>query len=141
MSLLYALNRLLHRFRYPVSMPDDLANDLGVSITSNPSFGDFIEYLKISANRPTKLWKMMPRYQAERRFQSALKKEVFPGSTFFSYSFQHSWLLVVLHFDAQSRLRRLHVQCPSSIDKKSFDIPLDEAVALELTHPLNSSIH
>lgn len=141
MSVLYALNRLFNRFRYPFSMPDDLASDLGVSIVPGMSFEGFLEHLKFSANHPTKLWKFMPRYQAERRFQSAIKKEVFPSSTFFSYSFHQSWLLLVLHFDGQSRLRRLHVQCPSSIAKKSFDLSLDEAVALDLVHPLNSSIH
>jgi hypothetical protein len=125
-----SLSRLLNRFRYPVSMPDDVARDLGFRLPNTLSFTDFLKALSSTTYRPTRLWKMMPRYRAEMMFKSALKKEVFPTSTLFSYSFKKSWLVFALYFDDQSRLRRLFVQCPSCVAQKSFDIPLDEELIL-----------
>ena len=130
MTLMDSLTRLLSRFRYPVSMPEDVAHDLGFHLPNTLSFCDFLKLLGTSQYRPTKLWKLMPRELAETSFETALKKENFKSSSLFSYYFNKSWLVFALYFDENSRLRRLHLQCPSCVTVKSFDIPLDEEFVL-----------
>lgn len=130
MALLEALTRLISRFRYPVSMPEDVAHDLGFHLPNTLSYSDFLSLLNTTQYRPTRLWKMMPRELAEATFQSALKKESFKSSALFSYYFNKSWLVFALYFDEDSRLRRVYLQCPSCVSMKSFDIPLDEEFVL-----------
>ncbi|MCH9609057.1 MAG: hypothetical protein S4CHLAM45_08180 [Chlamydiales bacterium] len=130
MTMLNAFTRLVSRFRYPVSMPEDVAQDLGLLLPNTLSYCDFLSLLNTAQYRPTKLWKMMPRELAEMTFKSALKREEFRSSTLFSYYFNKSWLVFALYFDEDSKLRRLHLQCPSCVSVKSFDILLDEEFVL-----------
>ncbi len=130
MTLLTSLTRLISRFRYPVSLPEDVAHDLGFHLPNMLSFCDFLRLLQSDEYRPTRLCKFMQREDAEKRFGSALKKESFKSSSLFSYYFNKSWLVFALYFDEHDRLRRLHMQCPSCVTVKSFDIPLDEEMVL-----------
>ncbi|MBS0623955.1 MAG: hypothetical protein JSS62_04955 [Verrucomicrobia bacterium] len=130
MVIFKSVTKLIHRFRYPGSMPEDVAHDLGYHLSNTMAFSEFLQVLGSSSYRPTRLWKMMPRPLAEMAFTYALKKETFRYSTLFSYSFNHGWLVFALYFDEHSRLRRLFVQCPSCISQKSFDIFLDEEMIL-----------
>lgn len=130
MTLIDSLTRLISRFRYPVSMPEDVAHDLGFRLSNTLSFCDFLELLNTAQYRPTKLWKLMPREQAEATFQSALKKENFKSISLFSYYFNNGWLVFALYFDENSKLRRLYLQSPSCVTAHSFDIPLDEELVL-----------
>lgn len=128
--ILESLTRLMSRLRYPGSMPEDVSRDLGYRLSNELTFNEFLQVLASSSYRPTRLWKMMPRSLAESAFNSALKKETFGTSTLFSYAFNKGWLVFALYFDAESRLRRLYVQCPSCASEKSFDILLDEELIL-----------
>ena len=130
MTLVDSITRLISRFRYPVSMPEDVAHDLGFHLPNTLNFCDFVDLLNMAQYRPTKLWKMMPREQAEATFQSALKKENFKSISLFSYYFNKGWLVFALYFDEKSKLRRMSLQCPSCIDSKGFDISLDEELVL-----------
>ncbi len=130
MTLMDSLTRLISRFRYPVSMPEDVAHDLGFHLPNTLCYRDFLKLLSSAQYRPTKLWKMMPRELAEATFQSALKKENFKSSSLFSYYFNKSWLVFALYFDEDHRLRRLYLQCPSCVSVNSFDILLDEEFVL-----------
>lgn len=127
MQLLENLSRLVCRFRYPVSLPEDVANDLGMHLPNSLKLHDFIELLSSPQNRPKNLHKLMPREQAEEAFGSALKKESFKSCSLFSYDFNKNWLVIALYYDENERLRRLHLQCPACADLDGFDIPLDEA--------------
>jgi len=126
MSLVKSLTRLINRFRYPASMPEDIAQDLGYHFSNALTFQELLQILSSSAYRPEHLWRMMPRPLAEMTFRYALKKETFHSSTLFSYSFHHGWLVFALYFDEHARLRRLFVQCPACVAQKNFDIFLDE---------------
>lgn len=123
MQLLQGLARLVSRFRYPVSLPEDVGKDLGTHCSNLLRFHDFLALLSDSDYRPTTLRRLMPRQQAERSFQSALKREIFHSCSLFSYYFHKRWLVITLYFDKESRLRRLHLTYPDR-DKEGFDIPL-----------------
>jgi len=124
MTLLASISRFMSRFRHPVSLPEDVANDIGISVSNNLNFNEFLNYLSSLHCRPTKLRKYMPREEAEALFHSALKKENFAYNTFFSYYFDKGWLVLALYYDREGRLRRLNVQCPLDSKISSCDLPL-----------------
>lgn len=126
MLLLEALTRLMSRFRYPVSLPEDVARDLGMNLPNTLTFNEFLKILASPQQRPSKLKKYMTRKQAEMAFGSALKKEFFKSSSLFSYYFNKGWLVFALYYDECSRLRRIYLQCPSTSSIDGFDLPLDE---------------
>lgn len=118
--------RLISRFRYPVSLPEDVAHDLGMYLPNTLNFKEFLQLLASPHQRPAKLRKYMPRCLAEGAFQSALKKETFGSCSLFSYYFNKGWLVFTLYFDESSRLRRIHLQCPACVSIEGFDLPMDE---------------
>ena len=117
-------HRLVARFRYPVSLPEDITTDLGCSLPKISNFFAFIESL--SNLCPKKLYKFMSKREAESSFCCALKKETFQSTTFFSYFFNQGWIVIALHFDEKERLRRVYVQCPADHVKEGFDISLPD---------------
>lgn len=130
MQLLESLSRLISRFRYPVSLPEDVARDLGMQLSNSLHFDAFLRILSSPHQRPTKLRRYMPRHQAENAFASALKKESFGRSSLFSYYFNRGWLVFTLYYDEKSRLRRIYLQCPAAESIEGFDLPLEEEVPL-----------
>ena len=110
MKVLKPLLHLFIRYRYPVSMPEDVAADLGLNASNSLSFKEFIKYLTDPRHRPTKLTRFMPREQAEEIFRLALRKEKFQQNSVFSYHFKGGWMEFILQFDEQSRLRRLYIR-------------------------------
>jgi len=110
MKVLRPLLHLLVRLRYPVSMPEDVAADLGLNITNSLNFKEFMCCLTDPSRRPTKLTRFMPRDQAEDTFRLAKRKERFQHNSLFSYHFKGGWIEFVLQFDEQSRLRRLYIR-------------------------------
>lgn len=124
MSLKESFSRLICRFRYPVSLPEDVANDIGIPISNSLEFKDFLQLLSSLNCRPTKLRKFMPRCEAEAAFKSALKKENFKSITFFSYYFTKGWVIFALYFDEKGRLRRLNLQYPSALKAGGCDLYL-----------------
>lgn len=126
MHFLESLTRLVSRFRYPVSLPEDVAHDLGMSLPNTLNFQEFLKLLSSPHHRPTKLRKFMSRRRAEQTFELALKKESFHSSSLFSYYFNKSWLVIALYFDEQDRLRRVYLQCPACEAFDGFDLTLEE---------------
>ncbi len=110
MKVFKPLLQLFVRFRYPVSMPEDVAADLGINITNSLNFQEFMSCLIDPRYRPTKLTRFMPRDQAEDIFRLARRKERFPQNSLISYYFKGGWMEFVLQFDEQSRLRRLYIR-------------------------------
>lgn len=110
MKVLEPLLHLFVRFRYPVSMPEDVAADLGLAFTNSLNFKEFMDCLTDPRHRPTKLTRFMPREQAEEIFHLAKRKERFSHDSLFSYLFKGGWIEFFLQFDEQSRLRRLYVR-------------------------------
>ncbi|MBS0634400.1 MAG: hypothetical protein JSR37_02935 [Verrucomicrobia bacterium] len=107
MQFFAAIERMLIRFRYPVSLPEDVAHSLGVEIDNCIGFKNFLNACRLS--RPTRIAKFMPRMEAERAFHGALRKERFSSSSLYSFYFNQGWLEFELQFDANSLLRRVYV--------------------------------
>lgn len=122
MKVLNPLFRLLVRFRYPVSTPEDVATDLGLNMNNDLTFEQFMSCLIDPCYRPTKLAKFMPRDKAEDIFQLALRKEKFKQNSLFSYYFNGGWMEFMLQFDEQSRLRRLYIRHKDL--KQKYEIPI-----------------
>lgn len=101
---------LFIRFRYPFSMPEEVAADLGLELSNKWTFQEFMSYLISSQCRPKKLIKFMPRERAEALFRKALRKEIFRHNSLFSYYFNGGWMEFILQFDEQARLRRLYIR-------------------------------
>lgn len=131
MQLLESLTRLICRFRYPVSLPEDVAHDLGMHLPNTLNFQEFLYLLSSPYQRPAKLRKYMSRTLAESTFESALKKESFRSCSLFSYYFNKGWLVFALYFDEDGRLRRIYLQCPACEPIDGFDLPLDEEILAE----------
>lgn len=119
MQLLVNFSRFINRFRYPVSLPEDVAGDLGMDLPNHINFEELLR--RLSENSPKTLWKKMSRYAAESAFQSSLKKEIFRSTSLFSYYFSQGWIVITLYFDENNSLRRLYVQTPHT---EGFDLQL-----------------
>lgn len=104
------LCRFLLRFRYPVSLPEEIAEALGVPLSNYLTYDEFVNRLACPNCRPTRLKKFMPREKAEEAFQGALRKEHFREKSLYSYYFNEGWIEFILQFDDQSRLRRIYLQ-------------------------------
>lgn len=122
MKLLNPLYRLFWRFRYPVSMPEEVARDLGLGFSNFLTFKEFVGCLVHPMACPNNLKKFMPRCQAEEVFRSARRKEKFTHNSLYSYYFSEGWMEFILQFDEQSRLRRLYIQHKDL--KRKVEIPL-----------------
>lgn len=110
MKLINFLCYVFHRFRYPVSLPEEIAIDLGITTSNFLTFKEFVNQLTNRTCRLQRLSRFMPREEAEAVFQSALRKEKFKGDSLFSYYFHEGWLEFILQFDEHSRLRRIYLQ-------------------------------
>lgn len=125
------LYRFFIRFRYPVSLPEDIAHALGVETSNLLTFNEFVTQLTSSDCRPTKLTKFMPRKTVEDAFNGALRKERFNGKSIFSYYFNEGWMEFVLLFDEQSRLRRIYIQHKLIEQEEGVEIPLNKEKSRE----------
>lgn len=110
MNPLKYLSHLFVRFHYPLSTPEDVANDLGLQCSNLVTFQEFICYLTSPHHCLTKLVRFMPREAAEEIFRLALRKEKFSQNSLFSYCFKGGWVEFVLQFDEKARLRRLYIR-------------------------------
>lgn len=110
MKALHFFYRLFIRFRYPVSLPEEIAESLGVEMSNSLTFDQCVSFLTSSTCQPTRICKYMPRQQVEDAFNSAQRKECFKHNSLYSYYFNEGWLEFILHFDDRSRLRRIYLQ-------------------------------
>lgn len=124
MKFIDLFSSLVVRFRYPVSLPEDIAKALGLKLSNRVCFDEFVSQLTNPQIRPTKLTKFMPRDLAELAFQNAPRKECFKKNTLCSYYFNEGWLEFALEFDELSRLRRIYIH--------HRKISMDQGVELRL---------
>ena len=144
MQLLENFSRLLSRFRYPVSLPEDVAGDLGLVLPNTLPFKEFVRILASPSSSPANLRKWMPRFKAEAFFQSAVRREIFKSNSLFSYKFTQGWVVIALYFNEDALLTRLFLQCPAH----ELDLPLEEDhllyhaenVAISSLHALRKKI-
>jgi hypothetical protein len=126
MKTLDHLYRFFLRFRYPVTLPENIAEALGVQMSNFLTFKEFVHHLSSPSFRPTRLKKYMTREKAEEAFDGALRKEHFKQKTLFSYYFSEGWMEFVLHFDDQSRLRRIYLQHKQIPQEGGIEIHLNK---------------
>ena len=124
MDIFQHFYHFLHRLRYPASLPEEVANALGVPLANTATFEEFVNQLTNPESRPKTLVKFMRREKAEAAFHNALRKEKFQHSTHFSFYFNEGWVEFILLFDEECRLRRLYLQ--------HKEIPSDEGVEIPL---------
>jgi hypothetical protein len=117
--------RFFLRFRYPVSVPEDIACALGVDLSCHLTFEEFVNRLQCPNFRPTRLKKYMPRELAEDAFSSALRVDRFGQKSLFSYYFNEGWMEFILQFDEDARLRRIYLQHKCIHDDRGLEIPLN----------------
>jgi len=132
MQFFSAVRNMLIRFRYPVSLPEDVASSLGVDIENSIEFQNFLT--KCHASRPTRLTKFMPRMEAERAFHTALRKEKFSSSSLYSFYFNEGWLEFELQFDANSLLRRVYLHHKLITGAIELNLMIDEQSLLRITN-------
>lgn len=112
------------RFRYPVSMPSEVADALGIELPSEYTLEELIKQLLEAKSQPKALIKYMKREIAENRFQNAVKKERFNQKPLISYYFNQGWVEFMLQFDDEARLRRLYLYHYSAGTPQGVEIPL-----------------
>lgn len=119
-----SIQRLFTRLRYPVSLPEEVAEALGIELPNTLSFSELVARLSHLSSPPTTLHRFMLREKAEESFVKAPKVERFCTTTLFSYYFYEGWLEFILRFDDEGRLRRLYLQHKS--------LPADDGVEIAL---------
>lgn len=124
LPFLESLLRFIMRFRYPVSLPQELSDALGIQIPNTLSFNRLLQSVAVPKEGIANLHRFMPRNQAEKLFDSAVRKERFRQHSLYSYYFDGAWMEFVLHFDNSERLRRLYVQ-HKDLDWDGIELPLD----------------
>lgn len=133
-----AVYRFFIRFRYPVTLPEDIAEALGIAISNFLTFEEFVLCLTSPSCRPTRLSRFMPREKAEAAFNKAQRKERFQQQTLISYYFSEGWMEFILQFDEQSRLRRIYIQHKHIEKEYGIEIPLNTRAENSLNHSLKS---
>lgn len=126
MQLLNWFYHAILRLRYPVSLPEEIATDLGIMASNFLTFDELVCQLTSMSCRPKKLKRFMLREKAEAAFDSAQRKEKFRRSSLFSYYFHEGWLEFYLHFDEHSRLRRMYLQHKNVAGEQGIEIPLHQ---------------
>jgi len=122
--------RLWARFRYPVSLPEDLSNALGLAFSNCMTFDEIISKLTHPSTTLIRLKKFMDREEAEEAFESAYKKDRFSKNSLFSYYFNEGWIEFILYFDDESRLRRIYFQHKMIEQDEGIELALcKEAIA------------
>ncbi|NGX42820.1 MAG: hypothetical protein K940chlam7_01108 [Chlamydiae bacterium] len=124
MKALDHFSRFFLRFRYPVTLPEDIAIALGVDVSNYQTFTELVRCLESPDCCPTRLEKYMPRHEAENAFAGAQRKDCFKRSSLFSYYFSEGWMEFSLEFDPESRLRRVYIYHKEIQNERGIEIHL-----------------
>ena len=125
-EIVRSIFKLLLRFRYPVSLPEEVIDALGIDASHSINFQEFMEVLSNPRSNPKNLSRFMPRRKAEALFAAAVRKERFRYESLYSFYFSESWVEFVLHFDNDSRLRRLYIQHKDLCEEGGVELLLQD---------------
>lgn len=120
-------SRLFLRFRYPVTLPEDIAKALGIHVSNYVTFDEFFSTLTSPECHPTNIKKFMPRHEVEFAFTNAQRKEHFRQMSLYSYYFSEGWIEFKLEFDSNSLLRRIYIQHRNIQDERGIELQLASA--------------
>ncbi len=126
LKLFKTIERTFLRLRYPVSLPEDIADALGVSLSNYMSFKDFVASLSEPLSAPKRLSRFMPREIAENVFCNAVRQEKFSERTLISYQFPEGWVEFILQFDRESRLRRIYLLHKEIASDQGIELALSD---------------
>ena len=126
LKLFKTIERTLLRFRYPVSLPEEVSEALGVPLSNYMSFKDLVKTLSEPLSSPKRLSRFMPRHVAENVFCNAAKQERFCEKTLISYHFPEGWVEFILQFDRESRLRRVYLLHKDIASDQGIELSLSE---------------
>jgi len=129
MNLVASAQNLFVRFRYPVSLPQDIGSALGVPLTNFIRFNDMLEFLLSDKCKATKLSRFMTRDKAEKAFDKAQRKDIFHRSSLYSFYFTQGWLEFDLHFDEHALLRRVYIHHKAISHPDGYELVLDNATS------------
>lgn len=127
MGTLDCFSRFFLRFRYPVTLPEDIAQALGITVSNSIKFDELIKKLTSPDCCPTKLKKFMNRSEVEEAFCAAQRKEHFKQISLFSYYFSEGWVEFKLEFDSDSLLRRMYIQHRLIKNERGIELILSTA--------------
>lgn len=129
--------RLISRLKHPVSLPEEVAFDLGIVLSNRLNYQQLTDLFRQEKLIPSKLHRFMSRQLAEQSFVHAVKIERFCRESHFSYCFDGNWIDFTLHFDQNDQLRRLYVHCCGmAIDEQQeIDLMVKTPIAA-YSHPL-----
>jgi len=116
--------RFFARFRYPVTLPEDVAESLGIKVSNFLSYNELIKKISTCESNPLRLARLMPRNEAESAFQHATCIERFGAKTLVSYYFSEGWVGFVLQFDSQMQLRRIYLRHKEIEEEEGVEINL-----------------
>lgn len=119
-----SFTRLISRFKHSLSLPEEIASDLGIFLSNRLDYVELRELFLQREITPTKLHRFMERSLAEGNFRHAKKFEKFCRESHFSYCFNGNWVDFTLHFDQQDRLRRLYIHCCGMAIDEQHEISL-----------------
>lgn len=132
------LRRLMMRWRHPFCLPEEVLSVLGLESPSlTLSFDELMHFLSSAECQPQNLMRYMSRVDAEAVFSEALKKERFNNETLFSFYFAESWVEFILHFDSESKLRRVYLQYNGLDDDEGIEINLPRKPQTKKKIPVN----
>lgn len=126
LKIFKTIERTFLRLRYPVSLPEEIAEALGVSFSNYLSFKDFLAVLSEPLSAPKRLSRFMPRATAESVFCNAARTERFSERTLVSYQFPEGWVEFILQFDRESRLRRVYLLHKEIASDQGIELSLSE---------------
>ncbi len=122
MKFIYFIGRWVARFRYPVSLPEEIGIALGITASNFTPFDTFFKSL--TTLKQTRLNKFMNREMAEAAFKNACIRERFCRHTLCSYFFKEGWIEFILQFDQEARLRRIYILHKEIKSDAGIEIPL-----------------
>lgn len=116
--------RFFARFRYPVCLPEDVVETLGIQVSNFLSYNELIKQISSCQTNPLRLARFMPRNEAESAFKHATCIERFGSKTLVSYYFSEGWVGFVLQFDKQMQLRRVYLRHKDIKEEEGVEINL-----------------
>lgn len=118
------ISRFFARFRYPVTLPEDVAETLGVQVSNFLSYEELLQKISTCECNPLRLARFMPRNEAESAFKHATCIERFGSKTLISYYFSEGWVGFVLQFDSHMQLRRIYLRHNEIKNEEGLEINL-----------------
>ena len=107
----------------------EIAGTIGLDLSSAAGYTELLKQLSQPHCKARCLVRYMPRLKAESIFSGAHRREVFLRVSVFSYYCpKNGWLGLILSFDEEDRLRRIHVQHNSFDAEDGLELSIEQGV-------------